>query len=87
MVQVVAHISVLGELGRLQGFKSLPSGHPRFPVVIALLLPCEVRAAQPVFVLCFNFQPSDHRLLHGSGNYSRPPVFSNPLLSRNPLPE
>lgn len=63
--------------------------HPPAPlnIVAMLLFLAHVRPADPVLVLCLALQLLHHVALHLPGDGPRSPVFADPLLARDALPQ
>ena len=79
VVQLVLQPTVRGELGDLRRLERLEGGRPAGRRVTALLLGREERSAQPVVVLRFYLQATDHVLLRQRRHGPRPPVLPDPL--------
>lgn len=87
MIQPIPKILVWGEVGDYPASQSLPSCLSPFGVMLMLFLGRQIRAAQPVFVLRFDFQSPNHPHLHAQSHLPRPPVLPNPLAPRDPIAE
>lgn len=79
VVELVLQPTVRGELGDLRRLERLEGGRPAGRRVTALLLGREERPAQPVVVLRFYLQATDHVLLRQRRHGPRPPVLPDPL--------
>lgn len=79
VVELVLQPTVRGELGGLRRLERLEGGRPAGRRVAALLLGREEGPAQPVVVLRFYLQATDHILLRQCRHGPRPPVLPDPL--------
>lgn len=79
VVELVLQPTVRGELGGLRRLERLEGGRPAGRRVAALLLGREEGPAQPVVVLRFYLQATDHVLLRQCRHGPRPPVLPDPL--------